>query len=118
MATWKRTGAVYGTAFLLALTCTPQANRLPRPRSVAPQEEEGLTDIGPMRLSGGPVPATPKDDQKRPPCEPALGEREIRSACYVGLLDVKPPCGVMYEHGGACFRPVFRAPRQPSSIQR
>jgi hypothetical protein len=58
----------------------------------------------------------PKDaypGQKTKDCDASLGERLIGGGCWVGIVDVKPPCGKLFRHGDICYRPVSADPNKP-----
>lgn len=64
------------------------------------------------------MPVTPDASwQKTSACLPDAEER-INGACYVRTAK-KPPCPPsFYEHAGACFVAVTRAPRTDTSIEK
>lgn len=62
------------------------------------------------------VPEKPEEAQKRPPCDPEMGETTINHACYVVVATMKPPCGKLYRWGDACVRPVLVGQRTPNTI--
>jgi serine/threonine protein kinase len=71
----------------------------------------------PLHVMGRPMPRQPFPGQRRPPCE-ARGEKAINGACWVGVIDERPPCGPkMFDHEDRCYYPSYDAPRQPSSEQ-
>jgi len=46
-------------------------------------------------------------------CDRALGERPINGGCWVGVTDVKPPCGKLFRQGDICYRPAAADPLKP-----
>lgn len=118
MANWKRTGTIYGTTFLLALTCTPRMSKAPAVRAVAPKEEDALIGIGEdAGVRGMPLPSKPAEwQQPGPPCR--RGEHAIMGACYMRYSpsDMSPPCdGGTFEYKGECWRAVAKVKRMPVS---
>ena len=55
----------------------------------------------------------PLAGQLRPPC-PQTSEI-INGGCWKRLIDNEPPCGAYYEWRGACYLPVMRPPRIPTT---
>ncbi len=55
----------------------------------------------------------PLAGQLRPPC-PRTSE-VINGGCWKRQPDIEPPCGVYYEWRGACYLPVMRPPRAPTT---
>lgn len=77
---------------------------------------EGV-DAGILSI-GAPLPATPLEHWKRPPCSGR--QKAINGACWV-KLDGDPGddhCAEMYEWDGACWAPVAKGRRAPQAIQR
>ncbi|HVG60652.1 MAG TPA: serine/threonine-protein kinase [Hyalangium sp.] len=75
-----------------------------------------LRAIVPLVLTvGAPMPKTPPDGQKRPPCGP--GQISVNGACWAGPIEgQKPPCGQgMFDYEGKCYFAVYDAPRPPTS---
>lgn len=65
---------------------------------------------------GRPMPKTPMNGQRKPPCE--RGETAINGACWVWVGGETPPCGeTMFDYDGRCFKASTDAPRQPTSDQ-
>jgi len=53
------------------------------------------------------IPDKPLPGQKLPPCEPRLGEAELKGGCWGDMThSVKPPCGLLFRHGDGCYRPI------------
>ena len=48
--------------------------------------------------------------QKVAPCDARVGMKEINGNCWLGLLDLKPPCGALFRHGDKCYAPVSAKP--------
>lgn len=68
--------------------------------------EEGL---------GRPMPKSPLEGQRRPPCMPRI-ETAIQGACWVRVGTEKPPCGPnAFDHEGACYIPSFTTSRPSTS---
>jgi hypothetical protein len=117
-AQWWMVGLATVGLTVGAARCSPQREatlvRHPVPA------REGLMNL---RADGGPpvrrgIPLKPSTDQKKPPCDAELGEEALHAACYVPVAGRKPPCGKLLEEGQRCFRAVFVAPRQPTSVGR
>lgn len=73
---------------------------------------------GDLRVkSGPPVPATPADWMKKPPCNwEDAREVAIRGACFIRTAE-SPPCPRrFFEHDGKCFVAVAKAQRPDTSI--
>jgi len=47
------------------------------------------------------------------PCDAEWGEVAIYGNCWVGVVDVKPPCGRLFRHGDICYRPAAADPKKP-----
>ncbi len=60
-----------------------------------------------------PIPVKTLPGQKTAPCNEAVGERAINGNCWVGVLDVKPPCGILFRQDDKCYRPVAD-PKKPA----
>lgn len=69
-------------------------------------------------LGARPMPSTPFEAQKKPPCTPRR-QVAINGGCWVELA-TKPlddQCGDDgYAHGGKCYVPVKQAKRPPTSV--
>lgn len=116
---WWLLGVAVLALTLGAARCAPRPDREALIRSPVAQED-GLIDLrqdGGQPLRRG-VPLKPGEGQKRPPCDAEMGEEALRGACYVPVAGRKPPCGRLLEEGDQCFRAVFVAPRQPTSLGR
>jgi len=59
------------------------------------------------------IPKEPYPWQKTKDCNPDLGERLINGGCWAGMVDVKPPCKLLFRHGDICYRPVAADPNKP-----
>jgi predicted Ser/Thr protein kinase len=55
----------------------------------------------------------PLAGQLRPPC-PKTSE-VINEGCWKRQVDIEPPCGAYYEWRGACYLPVMKPPRIPTT---
>jgi len=79
---------------------------------LAPQTSQ----MGQRPLAERYIPNDPLPGQKLAPCDPEGGEKGINRGCWVGLSDVRPPCGrKLYRYGDTCYRPVAADPKQPVS---
>lgn len=75
-----------------------------------------------LELMSTPIPKTPSDNWRRPPCGEV--EVEINGACWV--LPAYPDGGVpappcprnLWEHKGRCWKPVGRVERPGTTIRR
>jgi hypothetical protein len=64
---------------------------------------------------GRPLPEKPFPGQRQPPCTPRV-ETVLRGACWVGVIDMKPPCGNnAFDWEGKCYIPALNPARQPTS---
>ncbi|HLL55157.1 MAG TPA: hypothetical protein VK447_16495, partial [Myxococcaceae bacterium] len=59
------------------------------------------------------IPKEPAPWQKKKDCEASLGETAINGGCWVKVADMAPPCGQIFRHGNACYRPVAADPLKP-----
>jgi hypothetical protein len=87
-------------------------------------------DDAPVRFDPGAILATPRawgekpldqpipkftlPGQKVAPCDAGIGEVAINGNCWVALRDVKPPCGRLFRHEDACYRPIAAEPKKPA----
>jgi len=62
------------------------------------------------------IPNQPLPFQKDKDCDPTLGEVSINGGCWVWIAAVKPPCGKLFRHGDACYRPVAADPTKPVGL--
>lgn len=75
-----------------------------------------------LGLMSTPIPATPSEYWKKPPCE--YPEVENRGACWILPAQEdggtpKLPCPRnLWEYRGRCWKPVGRDTRPPTSIGR
>jgi len=72
----------------------------------------GVLDVG-KKAEENWIPETPYPGQKTKDCDARLGERLIKGGCWAGMVDVKPPCGMLFRHGDICYRPVAADPSKP-----
>lgn len=119
-AQWWLVGFFAAVLTLAAARCAPA--KFAREALIRPPvaQEDGLIDLrqdGGQPLRRG-IPLKPGEGQKRPPCDAEMGEEALRGACYIPVAGRKPPCGRLLEDGSQCFRAVFVAPRQPTSLGR
>jgi hypothetical protein len=49
-------------------------------------------------------------------CDPRAGEVAINGGCWVGVIGVNPPCGILFRHGDICYRPVSADPQKPVGV--
>ena len=61
-----------------------------------------------------PIPKFTLPGQKAAPCNEALGEVAINGNCWFASRDVKPPCGLLFRQGDACYRPIAAEPKKPA----
>lgn len=84
----------------------------------APVSMQDPTSVADGRLAvGGPLPESPLDGQRKPPCD-KFGEVTIRGGCWYLLGGAHPPCkDDAYDWKGACYMPSYPSqhPRQPTS---
>jgi len=65
------------------------------------------------------VPDKPLPGQKTPPCNPRLGEAEIKGSCWGDMSGaVKPPCVPLYREGQKCYRPIAADPQKGVGMVR
>jgi len=74
----------------------------------------GVLDLG-KKAEENLIPKAPYPGQKlEKDCDKSMGERAINGGCWVGVVDVKPPCGPnLFRHGDICYRPVAADPTKP-----
>lgn len=119
---WVLLGLFVAVVTLASARCAPgkESQRIGVVDRRPVERHEGLIDT--KRDAGAPprrgIPLKPSPDQKKPPCDAEMGEEPRFGACYVPVAGRKPPCGRLLEDGDQCFRAVFVAPREPSSIGR
>jgi hypothetical protein len=51
-------------------------------------------------------------------CDREMGETAVKGGCWVKVADIKPPCGKLFRHGDACYRPVAADPSKPVGLVR
>lgn len=62
------------------------------------------------------IPEQPPPEQKRPPCNTAAREEEIKGACY--QYAGAAPCGPMlFRNGDRCYRGIEAHPPKPRSLE-
>lgn len=60
------------------------------------------------------IPKQPLPYQKLVPnCDAGIGEESINGGCWVGVHNMKPPCGRLFREGDICYRPVAVDPQRP-----
>lgn len=124
-----RPNAVLAAAGLLlaatAFVVVPKHKAPPPPKvdadfAVPVPLDEWTTDAGVVRKQAqqmilGKLPS-PIPNQKTKDCDPDLGEEMRRGACWMKTV-TQPPCpkDKQWEEDGACFRPVPRMAKVPTS---
>ncbi|HLL52445.1 MAG TPA: hypothetical protein VK447_02805 [Myxococcaceae bacterium] len=78
----------------------------------------GLLDLG-KKTEEYWIPDAPASWQKlAQDCDRSLGEEPINGGCWVRISIVNPPCGKLFRHGDACYRPVAADPTKPVGLVR
>jgi hypothetical protein len=73
-----------------------------------------LLDMGKKEEKELWIPKAPAPWQKlEKDCKASLGETAINGGCWVKVADMAPPCGEIFRHGNACYRPVAADPMKP-----
>jgi hypothetical protein len=73
-----------------------------------------LLDLGKKSGEEHWIPKEPASWQKlAKDCNPRQGETAINGGCWVKVADMEPPCGEIFRHGNACYRPVAADPLKP-----
>ncbi len=75
--------------------------------------EARITYEGPGYALAQPLPKTPFEGQRRPPCGQA--QRAINGLCWWTHPERKPPCEEAFEHDDRCYTPVIPFSRPPTS---
>jgi hypothetical protein len=105
---------------IVLLVASVGADGTPRtsdPREWLAGQAEQMGEKAPEVPLNQTVPVRPFPGQKVPPCDTGYGEKEINGGCYVGVKDVKPPCGLLLRSGDTCYRPVAADPQKPVGIK-
>lgn len=101
-----RTGHLVALAAAVLLTLSPHSSVAPwQPPQTSIPETLFLADVaGSDWLAGIPMPNSPVEGQKRPPCESP--EVRINGGCWLRLKDDAPCPRRSAEHRGGCYVPV------------
>jgi hypothetical protein len=106
----------FGTLFALGFRTTAATEREMANVSYLRALLGALLDLGKKNEELW-IPKDPFPGQKlAKDCDPRLGEQAINGGCWVGIVGVKPPCGILFRHGDICYRPVSADPQKPVGI--
>jgi hypothetical protein len=60
------------------------------------------------------IPKSTLPGQKVAPCNAALGQVAINGNCWFQSGAMKPPCGLLFRQGDACYAPVAAESKKPA----
>ena len=61
-----------------------------------------------------PIPKFTLPGQRAAPCDTGIGQVELNGNCWAPIAHMKPPCGRLFRHEDACYRPIAAEPKKPA----